>query len=381
VSSTSEDSTLPSLDLLRQITDGHVLDQLLTHPELTRAEIATLSGISRPTISESVRRLVSTGLLTESGRQTGRRGRAGTFYRLREDAGVALALSAGPDGMVVETCDLRGTVSARLERDVPHPARSAELGPILVDTVSTALAAAPGPVLGWALSVAGPVDQATGRLVQLPNSPFLLDELNPRQLVGGLTAGELLVDNDVNWAALAEHHEGSARDLDHFAYCYLGPGLGAALVSDGDVLHGHRGLAGELAHVLTVGPGGRALRLLECFAAWGLQQPGSDAIDVPRLAAVLEGVSAEHHRVREEVVGAVAGALCSLTALVNPAGIVVGGPWSAAGDFTARVADRVHSQAAVGTVVRPALLDGGAPLAGARIQAVRTARRSLLGRG
>ncbi len=296
VSSTSDDSTLPSLDLLRQITDGHVLDQLLAHPELTRAEIATRTGISRPTISESVRRLASTGLLAESGRQTGRRGRAGTFYRLREDAGVALALSAGPDGMVVETCDLRGTVAARLEREVPHPARSAELGPILVDTVSAALADAQGPVLGWALSVAGPVDQATGRLVQLPNSPFLLDELNPRQLVGGLAGTELLVDNDVNWAAVAEHHEGSARDLDHFVYCYLGPGLGAALVSGGEVLHGHRGLAGELAHVLTVGPGGRALRLVECFGAWGLLQPESDAIDVPRLTELLQGGYAEDRR-------------------------------------------------------------------------------------
>jgi predicted NBD/HSP70 family sugar kinase len=324
---------------------------------------------------------VATGLLAESGRQTGRRGRAGTFYRLRGDAGVALALSAGPDGLIVETCDLRGTVSARLEREVPHPARSAELGPILVDTVSAALAAAPGPVLGWALSVAGPVDQATGRLVQLPNSPFLLDELNPRQLVDGLTDTELLVDNDVNWAALAEQHEGSAQDLDHFVYCYLGPGLGAALVSDGAVLHGHRGLAGELAHVLTAGPGGRSMRLLECFTAWELQQPGSDAIDVARVAEVLHGGTAEHRRVRDELVGAVAGALCSITALVNPEGVLLGGPWSSAGDLIPRVAELVHTEAAVGAVVRPAQLDGRAPLTGARLQAVRTARRSLLGRG
>jgi len=375
-----DEGQLASLDLLRQITDRHVLDQLLAAPELTRAEIAARTGISKPTISESVRRLVSTGLLTEAGRQVGRRGRAGTYYQLQDRVGVALALSAGPDGMVVETCDLRGVVTHRIEHEVPHPAHSAVLGPILHDTAAAAVAAAPGPVLGWALSVAGPVDQHTGRLVQLPDSPFLLDELNPRELVGQLASAELLVDNDVNWAALAEHREGSAQELSDFFYCYLGPGIGSALVAGAAVVHGHRGLAGELAHVRTDGPGGRSLRLVECFAAWDLLEPGSRAIDVPRLTHLLESEQPQHRRVKDEVVQAVTGALCSVTALFNPQGIVIGGPWSAPGGIADLVADRLHEQAEIDAEVRGARLDAAAPLVGARSQAVRVAQQALLAR-
>ena len=115
----------PSLDLLRQLTDRHVFEQLLDHPQLTRAELATRTGISKPTISESVKRLLDVGVLEESGRQQGKRGPAGTFCRLRDDLGVALAVSAGPGGVVVESFSLRGVpldrVSAPFRRRSTPP--------------------------------------------------------------------------------------------------------------------------------------------------------------------------------------------------------------------------------------------------------------------
>jgi predicted NBD/HSP70 family sugar kinase len=255
---------------------------------------------------------------------------------------------------------------------------AAVLGPILTGTVTAATASAPGPVRAWALSLAGPVDQGSGRLVHLPDSPFLVDELDPRALVGHLVAAPLQVDNDVNWAALAEHHAGSGQDFRHFFYCYLGPGIGGALVSDGAVLHGALGLAGELAHVRTTGPGGRSLRLVECFAAWQLLQPGTSAIDVDRLRDLLERPAASARRTRDEIATAVAGALATVTALFNPEGVVVGGPWSAAGGFDQLVADRLVSSAVVPAVVRTAALGPDAPLLGARGHAVRAAQRLLV---
>ena len=62
----------------------------------------------------------------------------------------------------------------------------------------------PGPVRACAVSLAGPVDRASGRLVHLPHSPFLVDELDVRPLLEPLVGVPVEVDNDVNWAALAE---------------------------------------------------------------------------------------------------------------------------------------------------------------------------------
>ena len=375
------DRDLPSLGLVRHLTDEHVLDQLVEHAELTRAQLAAQTGISKPTISECVRRLVAAGLLSESGQQVGKRGPAGTFYRLREGLGRSLAIGVGPDGVVVESTDLRGVSLRRVDRPVASPIDAARLNPVLLEAVQEALAGGRGPVRGCAVSVAGPVDQHTGRLIRLAYSPFLLDDFDPRRLLDGLVECEVQVDNDVNWAALAEHHGGAADGLDHVVYCYLGPGIGAAVLVDGQLVHGARGLAGELAHVPTIGPGGRAVRLIECFAAWDLLRPDSLAIDLPSLLTVLAGESAADRQRRGELADALAGAIASVTALLNPQRVLIGGPWGTAYDFDRLVAERVHDLAVIDTEVVAATLGSTAPLAGARVQAVRSAQTWLRSRG
>ncbi|HEY0239726.1 MAG TPA: ROK family transcriptional regulator, partial [Friedmanniella sp.] len=335
------DAPRASLALLRRITDRHVVDQLLRVEALTRAEIAAATGISKPTVSESVRRLERDAVVTEAGAApSGRRGPAGVHYRLRGDLGVALAVDGGPDGLVAEVLDLRGAVVRRAERSTTSPVSAAELDPVLVDLVSEAVAELPAPVRACVVSVAGPVDRGSGRLVHLPSSPFVTDELDPRGLLAPLVGVPVEVDNDVNWAALAEHDEGVAAGLDDFCYLHLGHGLGGAVVRAGDVVRGHTGLAGEPAHMITNGPGGRAMRLVACFGDLGLLRPGSDTIDVDRVRTVLTGATPADRRTRDAVVDAVAGVLASVAALLNPAAIVVGGPWSGAGDFADRLAAR-----------------------------------------
>ncbi len=376
--------TLPRLTLVRETTDRLVVERLLTDGELTRAALASRTGISKPTVSEAVRRLVAASVLVESGAgPSGRRGPSGTLYGLRSDVGVALAASAGPGGVVVEIHDVRGTRISRRRQAVPSPTTAAELEPVLRREVEAAVRAAPGPVLAAGLSVAGPVEKTDGRLVHLPDSPFLIDELSPRPLLADLLgkgAEVLQVDNDVNWAALAEHHEGSATDLDDFCFCYLGPGIGAGLVTGGQLLRGHRGLAGELAHVRTVGPDDRALRLIECLRTWGLLRPGSAAIDVDRVVDLLAGRSAADRRLTTALARAVAGALASAVVLLDPAGVVVGGPWGGVPGFAAQVGRELSELAPVPTQVRTAAFGDDAPLVGARIEAVRAARAQLLGR-
>ncbi|MFD0487920.1 winged helix-turn-helix domain-containing protein [Saccharopolyspora spinosporotrichia] len=60
-------SAKPSLELLRTLTDEHVLRAVMAHGRLTRTEIAALTGISKPTVSESVRRLSEAGVLADTG--------------------------------------------------------------------------------------------------------------------------------------------------------------------------------------------------------------------------------------------------------------------------------------------------------------------------
>lgn len=373
-----QDTPRASLALLRRITDRHVVDQLLRQEAMTRAEIAAATQISKPTVSESVRRLERDGVVAEAGTApAGRRGPAGVHYRLRPDLGVALAVEGGPDGLVAELLDVRGTVLRRTVRATPSPVTAAELEPSLVALVAEATAEPPGPVRACSLSLAGPVDRTTGRLVHLPHSPFLVDELDPRALLEPLVGVAVEVDNDVNWAALAEHDAGVAAGLDDFCYLHLGHGLGGAVVQGGRLVRGYGGLAGEPAHVLTTGPGGRALRLGECFGELGLLRPGSDTIDVDAVVRVLGGASAQDRDRADGVVTAVAGVLASVVALLNPAAVVVGGPWADAPGFLDRLVAHADGALVPPTPVLPATLGATGPLLGVRRAATRSLQAAL----
>jgi predicted NBD/HSP70 family sugar kinase len=310
------DPAKPSLGMLRALTDEHVLRALMEHRRLTRAELAARTGISKPTISESVRRLCAIGLVADTGERTTGRGRIGSYFALADDVGGALVVSVAPEGVVAETLDAHGKVTGRATERVDRPARPAQI----TQALSAAARRVPrGPLRLAVVSVADPVDRGTGRLVHLPDAPFLVGDLSPVERLAEWVEGPVVVDNDVNWAARAEQ---AASGLDDFVYVHLGEGLGAAVVNDGEVRRGHSGFVGEIAHVLTLGPQRRAMPFTEVFAALGLRHAGSTAIDVDALLAAAEA--------RATVARAVCGVLAAGVAFADPELVVVGGAWGPA---------------------------------------------------
>lgn len=310
------DPVKPSLELLRSLTDEHVLRALTRHRRLTRAELATETGISKPTVGESVRRLTEAGLVMDTGERTlgGKgRGRVGSYYALADDIGVALAISVAPEGVVAERVDAHGDTVSRTELKIDEPVRPERVAAALRTAVQS------GATRLAVVSAADPVDRVSGRMVQLPDAPFLLGELDTVAVLAPYVSGPVIVDNDVNWAAQAERDVHSGP-LDDFAYVFLGAGMGCAIVSDGEVRRGRGGLAGEIAHVVTVGPRGRAVQLIEVFDELGLRLPGSTAIDIDRLLAA-------DRAVLNAVGEAVSGVLAAVVALADPEVIVIGGPW------------------------------------------------------
>ena len=149
---------------------------------------------------------------------------------------------------------------------------------------------------------------------------------------------------------------------------YLGEGVGAAVVSDGEVRRGHGGLAGEIAHVLTVGPDGLAMPLTEVFAALGLRRPGSTAIDVPEL------LRAEEH---ERLGRAVAGVLSAAVALADPAVVLIGGPWGRDPRVLAAI-QGAFGEAARHVPVEAAGIDDEPALTGAREAALQQLRDTIV---
>src|SRR3954470_24709066 len=162
----------PSLELLRSLTDEHVLRALIDKSRLTRAEIAARTGISKPTASESVRRLTEAGLLRDTGERTTGRGRVGSYYALSDTLGAAVVAEIAPEGIAVEVVDVRGEVVTRVVEPVDRPAGAREVTERLRAAVQRAVAGSAVPTRLAVVSAADPVDRSTGRLVHLPDAPF-----------------------------------------------------------------------------------------------------------------------------------------------------------------------------------------------------------------
>jgi predicted NBD/HSP70 family sugar kinase len=354
--------TKPTLELLSSLSDEHVLRALMTRRQATRAELAAATGLSKPTVSESVRRLSANGSVVDTGERTTGRGRVGTYYALPAGTRRALVVSLAPEGIVAEAVDVYGEVVARSSAPVPPAGALVRALKDIASEVATS-----GPFRLAVVSAADPVDRETGRLVELPDAPFLLGALDAPAALAEFVDGPVTVDNDVNWAARAEHRHGNAAGVSDFVYLFLGEGLGCAVLSDGEVRRGHAGLAGEIAHVVTAGPGGQAMRLTDVFAALNLRRPGSTAIDVP---ALLEAVEAHDTLAR-----AVAGVLSAVVALTDPALVIVGGSW---GPHVLDAVTRGFSDAPRHVPIRAAAVAGEPALDAAREAALGELRDAIL---
>ena len=365
--------TKPSLDLLRSLSDEHVLRALMSQRRATRAELAVATGLSKPTVSESVRRLSAAGVVVDTGERTTGPGRIGTYYALPAATGCALVVSIAPEGIVAEAVDVYGQVVARSLAEVSRSPGAWHVARALQRVAGEVADRCGAPLRVAVISAADPVDRETGRLVELPDAPFLVGELDAPAVLTGLVEGPVTVDNDVNWMARAELGRGTSD----FVYVFLGEGVGAAVVSDGAVRRGHAGLAGEIAHMPTAGPGGVAMRLIEVFGALGLRRPGSTAIDVPALRRAVGPDTPSAAALRDALARAVGGLLSAAVALTDPAVVLVGGPWGRHPSMLAAIA-REFAQAPRHVRLEAAAVDDEPALAGARETALHQLRDAII---
>ena len=371
----------PSLALLRSLSDEAVLRALMDAPRLTRAELALGTGLSKPTAAEAIRRLEEAGLVRDTGERTSGRGGVGTYYALSDKVGVALAVSVAPDGITAETVSPSGAVRHRVVEPLPRPATPQSVTRRLKKAAEDALHGLDAESVRVAVvSAADPVDRVTGALVHLPDAPFLLGAMSPAAALQPRVSGPVLVDNDVNWAARAEREVRQQQhdiELNDFVYLHLGEGLGCAVVTDAEVRRGHRGLAGEIAHILVPGPSGRAVPFITVFAQLGLRHAGSTAIEVTTLRDKLTAPGGRH--LARTLSAAICGVLTAVTALCDPQIIVVGGAWGTTPGMIEAV-QRAFVQQPRTVPIQPALAADEPSLTGARTSAIAKLRTDIISR-
>ncbi|MFJ9705090.1 ROK family transcriptional regulator [Streptomyces sp. NPDC101234] len=219
---------------------GAVFAVLAQAGSATRPQLASLAGLSKPTVSAAVAELEGARLATHSGTASSGTGRSAAVYGLGPAAGSVLAVDLGPARTRVRCCALDGTLLA--EVSTPR-ARAA-------DAVREALDALPADAPLRAIVVAvGDVtepDRTSGGMRPATAKAGPVFDAVSVALPPGVPVH---LENNVNCAALAELHEGAARGRRTFGYLRIGVGIGLGIVIGGQVLRGANGAAGELARL------------------------------------------------------------------------------------------------------------------------------------
>jgi predicted NBD/HSP70 family sugar kinase len=309
----------------------------------TRAELALTTGLARSTVAARIDALISSGLVGPAGEASSSGGRPPSRFAFNPAARSVLAVDVGATHVIVAVTDLGGNVLAerRLAQDVAEGpetvlGRLVEEGKMLL----TEAGRTPADLAGIGIGLPGPVEHATGMPVKPPIMPGW-DGFDVVRYVQRSLPVPVLVDNDVNIMALGER-TAHWPEHDNFLFIKVATGIGAGIISSGELQRGANGTAGDLGHV-RVPRGDDVLcrcgnyGCLEALASGpavarelaGQGLAAEKGGDVLRLVAEgnLQAIQALRQAGRD-----VGDVLATVVNLLNPSVIVIGGSLGQAGE-------------------------------------------------
>jgi predicted NBD/HSP70 family sugar kinase len=355
--------------LIRALNEKLLLEQIRTLGPCSRAELARVSGLSKPTVSLALGNVERSGLIQAAGQRTGVPGRSAVLYEIRPDAGLVLGLDIGHEYVRGALADLAGEIRARSTlraRATSVRGRVAELvrlGDMLCNEAGVSRSAITQTVIG-----------SPGVYDPNKNSMTLTGGLagwdRPAALAGLRAAfgEEVVIENDVDAEALAERALGHGRNVEDFAFVHVGTGIGMGLVLGGRLRRGVHGVAGEIAFMPTSEGSGadegdaRKRGELEAAAA------AAAVVRAARKAGIRGPVTARRvfdaaargddraAAVVAEEARLVAKAICAVITVVDPELIVLGGGIGQAPGFADAVSGQLQTMAPARPAVRVSAL-------------------------
>ncbi|MEV0494604.1 ROK family transcriptional regulator [Streptomyces atratus] len=387
----------------RAINDRLALRLLQQDGPLTATQLKTLTGLSRPTVADLVERLQGAGLIRVVGESgAARRGPNARLYGIVADRAHLAALDVRTDSVAVVVADLLGVTLAEATLPIGSDTgtdSAAEQAAALLERTAREAGAAPLHSVG--IGAPGLIDPVTGELRDTTGLPAWHRRL-VRVLQERLPA-TVLVENETNLAAVAEHRVGAARDRDTFVLLWLGHGIGAAVMLDGRLRRGASGGAGEIGFLPVPGATGvpsaancdggfhslvGSAPVCELALGHGIDvrtRSGSGEQEPAAVSAVRAALAGEGES--EAFLGALADRLAvgaaAVASVIDPGCVVLAGEVGHAGGdaLASRVEERLAMMSPLRTEVRAGALGGSAVLRGALLAAREAAQDELFTAG
>jgi len=396
--------------LLRELNDRAALELLLDGRSLTRSQLSELTGVSKVTVAQMIARLEERGLVAAVGEQSVGRGPNAALYSVVPSSAYVAGLYMEHGLVSTAVADVTGRVIAEAREDTNGDGDPVELVRSAVDRACRRAGVSISMLSAFVIGSPGVVDPVTGD----PQLAINLPAWHAGVLAGlrGALHKNVLIENDVNLAAVAEHVAGAAAGADDFVLMWVGGGVGLATMLGGRLHRGVTGAAGEIGWLPVpgapvtadvrdgrLGGGLQWLAGAEAVSAIAAESgfAGASAGESVRAAVAAHAAtggdgddagdvgdarsaSAEAGRFLDELARRVALGAVAVCTVIDPGLIVLGGEVGLAGGtaLASRVAAEVARICPVRPRVVPTAVASEPVLRGALFTAVNQARADLL---
>ena len=244
--------------LLRRLNERAVFDTVRELGPLTRADLTRHFDVSSATVSKAVAHLLKTRLLEEceeevpepadGGRNTRSAGRPGKPYRIAKETAQVIGVTIDANYCGVLAAGIDGSVDSERTIEFPTPDTYRKILNRIVEAATTLINDTPAVTLGMGVSVPGSLDAGLQQVLLSPNLHVLDNQFPADDLQERLGLKAVIVHGPIG-ACLAEQAFGAARGLSDFVRIGTYEGFGVSVITGGEILQGHRGMAGEVGHI------------------------------------------------------------------------------------------------------------------------------------
>ncbi len=231
----------------------------LLEKSMSCSDLAGKLLLSKPAVTKITSEMLDLDLIVSGGQQDSRSacalGRKKSYLSINENVGVVAAIDFSTVNIRVGLYSLSGreiVVRELLDAEFITEGVLSEVAELLRSLLQESCAGG-RELLCLCIGASGKIDKRTGNIVE---SIKFRDcrGINIKEFFETRFDVEVLVKNDMDLSLLAEKKYGALRgaDMDDAVLLYIDSGIGGAVLSDGNILAGRHGFAGEFGLAVTV---------------------------------------------------------------------------------------------------------------------------------
>ncbi|WP_106532380.1 ROK family protein [Planomicrobium soli] len=314
-----------------------VMEMIKNESPISRAAVASQTGLNKGTVSSLVADLMDDHLIYESGPGVSSGGRRPVMLLFNGSAGHSIGIDLGVNYLLGILTDLEGNIIEKKELNFKnHSYEEIEKKLFeVIDLLTSIAPPSPHGIIGIGVGVPGIVD-TNGSILLAPNLNW--KNVNLKTVIETKYRLPVIIENEANAGAYGEKQFGVGQESENIIYVSAGIGIGVGLILNGSLYKGANGFSGELGH-MTIQVDGPVCRcgnqgcwelyaseqaLIAKAAQLNLPVPAKQELELTTLISLAENGNQEIITLFEEVGDLLGVGINNIINTFNPQQVIIG---------------------------------------------------------